>query len=134
MGALSVDVPAYGRLLARTTPKVIENEAEYDHMLAQAERLMDRGDRRTREEDALLSLLVSLIQTYEEKRYPMRRPSPHKMLRYLIEQRGLKQADLVPLFKSSGYASDVISGKRSISRVHARKLADFFGVSTDLFI
>ena len=36
-----------------------------------------------------------------------------------MEQRGLKQADLVPIFKSRGYVSDVINGKRAISKVHA---------------
>ena len=48
--------------------------------------------------------------------------------------RGLKQADLLPVFKSSGYASDVISGRRAISKACARKLAAFFGVSVELFI
>jgi HTH-type transcriptional regulator/antitoxin HigA len=134
MGALTVDVRAYGRLLARSTPKVIESEAEYDRMLGEAERLMDRGRRRSAEEDALLSLLVSLIQTYEERRYPMRRPSPREMLLYLLDQGKLKQADLLPLFKSRGYISDVVNGKRAISRTQARKLADFFGVSADLFV
>src|ERR1035438_7405912 len=125
MGALRVDLQAYGRLLARSTPKVIETEADYNRSLAEVDRLMDRGDQRTPEEDALLSLIVSLIQTYEEKRYPMRQPSPREMLAYLLEQKGLKQVDLIPVFKSSGYVSDVINGKRAISKNHARKLADF---------
>ena len=56
------------------------------------------------------------------------------MLVYLMEQRGLKQADLLPIFKSSGYASDVINRKRAISRVHAKQLAEFFNVSANLFI
>jgi HTH-type transcriptional regulator/antitoxin HigA len=134
MGALRVDLQAYGRLLARSTPKVIESEADYDRSLAAVERLMDRGDRRTPEEEALLSLIVTLIQAYEEKRYPMRKPSPCEMLVYLLEQKGLKQADLIPVLKSSGYISDVVNGKRAISKNHARKLADFFGVSAELFI
>lgn len=134
MGALTLDVRRYGRLLAKTVPKVIENEEEYGRVLSEVERLMDRGDHRTAEEDALLSLLVSLIQAYEQRHYPMREVSAHEVLRYLMEKRGLKQADLVPIFKSSGYVSDVINGKRAISKAHARKLAAFFGVSAELFI
>ena len=134
MGALTLDVRRYGRLLAKTVPKVIENEEEYERVLSEAERLMDRGDYRTAEEDALLSLLVCLIQAYEQRHYPMREVSPHEVLRYLMEKRGLKQADIVPIFKSSGYVSDVINGKRAISKAHARKLAAFFGVSAELFI
>jgi HTH-type transcriptional regulator/antitoxin HigA len=118
----------------RIAPKVIETEEENERMLVEAERLMDRGDRRTPEEDALLTLLVCLIQAYEQQHYPMREASPHEVLRYLMEKRELKQVDLVPIFKSSGYVSDVIHGKRGISKAHARKLAVFFGVSAELFI
>lgn len=134
MGALTLDVRRYRRLLAKTVPKVIDNAGEYERVLAEVERLMDRGDHRTAEEDTLLSLLVSLTQAYEQRHYPMREVSPHEVLRYLMEKRGLKQADLVPIFKSSGYASDVINGKRAISKAHARKLAAFFGLSAELFI
>ena len=134
MGAVTLDSRRYARLLAKAVPKVIETDEENERMLAQAEELMDRGQRRTPEEDALLSLLVLLIQAYEQQHYPMRQPSPQEMLNYLIEQRGLKQADLIPVFKSSGYVSDVVHGKRAISKAHARKLAEFFGVSAELFI
>jgi HTH-type transcriptional regulator/antitoxin HigA len=51
-----------------------------------------------------------------------------------MEQRGLRQADLLPIFKSKGYASDVVNGKRAISKTHARRLAEHFRVSIDLFI
>jgi len=56
------------------------------------------------------------------------------MLVYLMERRGLKQAYLLPIFKSRGYISDVINGKRAISKALARQLAGFFKVSADLFI
>ena len=134
MGALTLDAKRYGRLLAKTVPKVIESENEHERMVAEVDQLMDRGDQRTAEEDALLSLLVSLIQAYEQRHYPMHETSPHEVLRYLMDKRGLKQAGLVPIFRSSGYVSDVINGKRAISKVHARKLAEFFGVSAELFI
>jgi HTH-type transcriptional regulator/antitoxin HigA len=51
-----------------------------------------------------------------------------------MEQRGLKQADLVPIFRSRGYVSDVMNRKRAISKAHARQLAGFFQVSPSLFI
>jgi HTH-type transcriptional regulator/antitoxin HigA len=56
------------------------------------------------------------------------------MLVYLMEQRSLKPADLLPIFKSRGYVSDVLNAKRAISKVHAKQLAEFFKVSVDLFI
>jgi antitoxin component HigA of HigAB toxin-antitoxin module len=67
MGTLTIDTKRYGRLLARATPKVIEAGKEYERALAEIEKLMDRGANRTAEEHARLALLVSLVQSYEEK-------------------------------------------------------------------
>lgn len=113
---------------------MIETEKEYAGTLKKIEQLMDQGPNRIAEESALLALLVSLVQSYEEKHYAIGSPSPVELLRYLMEKRGLKQADLVPVFGSSGYVSDVVNGRRGISKAHARGLAEFFHVSADLFI
>jgi hypothetical protein len=48
--------------------------------------------------------------------------------RIYLRRRGLKQSELVPIFKSKGYASDVINGRRGISRTLAKQLAAFFNV------
>jgi HTH-type transcriptional regulator/antitoxin HigA len=134
MGALVIDGKKYARVLARVLPRVIATDEEHERILGEVEKLMDKGDRRTAEEDAALDLMVRLVKDYEEEHHPLRDPSPHEMLVYLMEQRGLKQADLLPIFKSRGYVSDVINAKRAISKVHARQLAGFFSVSADLFI
>jgi HTH-type transcriptional regulator/antitoxin HigA len=52
----------------------------------------------------------------------------------MMEMNQLKQADLVPIFGSSGVTSEVISGKREISKANAKALAKFFHTSTDLFL
>jgi len=51
-----------------------------------------------------------------------------------MEMNRLKQADLLSVFGSSGIASEVINGKREISKAHAKALAKFFHTSTDLFL
>jgi hypothetical protein len=60
--------------------------------------------------------VVRLIQDYDERNYPLPDPSPVEMLTYLLEQRGLKQADLEPVFRSKGCVSDVLNGRRAISK------------------
>jgi HTH-type transcriptional regulator / antitoxin HigA len=134
MGALVIDNRKYARVLAKVLPRVIATDAEHERMLAEVEKLMDKSEHRTAEEDAALDLMVGLIKDYEVEHHPLPDPSPREMLVYLMEQRGLKQADLVPVFKSRGYISDVVNAKRAISKVHARKLAGFFKISADLFI
>lgn len=134
MGALAMDDKKYARVLAKILPRVIATRKEHERMLAEVEKLMDKGEHRTTEEDAALDLMVRLIKDYEEEHHGLPDPSPHEMLAYLMEKRGLKQADLVPIFNSRGYVSDVINGKRAVSKAHAKQLAVFFNVSADLFI
>lgn len=134
MGTLVIDNKKYARVLAKVLPRVIGTDEEHERMLAEVEKLMDKAEHRSTEEDAALDLMVRLIQDYEEEHHPLRDPSPLEMLVYLMEQRALRQADLLPIFKSRGYVSDVIHGKRAISKGHARQLAEFFRVSANLFI
>src|ERR1039458_47823 len=116
MGALVIDNKKYARVLAKVLPRVIATDEEHERMLGEVEKLMDKSEHRTAEEDTALDLMVRLIKDYEEEHDPLPDPSPHEMLVYLMEQRGLKQADLLPIFKSRGYVSDVINAKRAISR------------------
>ncbi|MDQ3710885.1 MAG: transcriptional regulator, partial [Acidobacteriota bacterium] len=60
--------------------------------------------------------------------------APNEILKFLMEERELKQTDLLQIFGSSGVTSEVINGKRSISKVQAKKLAKHFKVSVELFI
>lgn len=134
MGALVIDDKKYARVLAKILPRVITTDGEHARMLDEVEKLIDKGEYRTAEEDAALDLMARLIKDYEKEHHPMPDPTPHEMLVYLMEQRNLRQADLLPIFKSRGYVSDVINAKRAISKAHARQLAQFFKVSANLFI
>jgi len=134
MGRLIIDDKKYARVLARVLPRVIGTVEEHERMLVEVEKLMDKGEHRAAEEDAALDLMVRLIKDYEEEHHPLPDPTPREMLVYLMERRNLKQADLVPIFKSSGYVSDVINAKRAISKTHAKQLGEFFRVSASLFI
>jgi HTH-type transcriptional regulator/antitoxin HigA len=51
-----------------------------------------------------------------------------------MESRGAKQSHLWEVFGSKGIASEVMSGKRGISKTHAKALANHFHVPVDLFI
>jgi HTH-type transcriptional regulator/antitoxin HigA len=133
--ALALDTKKYARLLTRALPAPIETEEEYERLLTQVERLMAKGEEAlSPEESKLLDLLVTLIEQYEEQHYPVAPVSPQEMLHHLMEARGLTHKDVWPLFGSKGVASEVLNGKRSISKAQAKKLAEFFHVSPALFI
>ena len=123
-------------LLAKAVPCVITTEAEHERALATVEALVEKGERNmTPEEDALLDLLTNLIRDYEAMTYPPREKSkPDEMVAFLLGQRGLRPSDLWPVIGSKGRVSEILSGKRSISKEQAKKLAEFFHVRADLFI
>lgn len=124
---------AYARLLAQHQPKIILTEEENDAAIALAEELEHRPHR-TPEEDALLELLVTLIEKFEAEHYPIPEGNPHSILLHLMEARDLKQEDLVGVLGSKDVASEVVNGKRSISKAQAKALAEFFKVDANLFI
>ena len=137
MGALTTgfDMKRYGRLLAKASPRVIATDQERDRAVAIVESLMEKGERNmTPEEDALLSLVTNLIRDYEAGAYPPRgRSKPHQMVAFLLEQRGLSSKNLWPVIGSKGRVSEILSGKRDISKEQAKTLAEFFHVQADLF-
>lgn len=126
--------PAYGKLLAIVRPRVIKTEAENQRALAKLEALDSLGRPLTTEEAELAELLTVLIQLFEETRYPLGQAAPLDALRELMEARELRQRDLIAVFGASSVVSDVLNGKRGISKTHARKLAEFFHVPLSLFI
>ncbi|MBZ5702912.1 MAG: transcriptional regulator [Acidobacteriia bacterium] len=128
-----LDEKTYGLLLRRTLPRVLHTDEECERLTAELLRLDEREDL-TPEEKELAELLTVLIDEYEERRYPIRKASPQQTLQHLMEARKLTQKDLWKIFGSKGITSEVFHGKRSISKAQAKRLAEFFHVSTELFI
>jgi HTH-type transcriptional regulator / antitoxin HigA len=131
--SITFDKTTYGKLLAEFQPKVIASEDEYNLTLEAVEKLMWCKNR-SPEQTAMLQLLVTLIEQFEEKHYPMPPSSPHAVLQHLMEARGMKQSDLVGILGSKGVVSEIVNGKRAISKAQAKALGDLFHVSPGLFI
>jgi HTH-type transcriptional regulator/antitoxin HigA len=131
---LVLDPVVYGNLLAAELPKPIENEKEFERMAQRLEELDFPSRDLTPEEVALREILAALVEVYEKEHHQLPVQPPCEMVRYLMEQRGLRQADLVPVLGTRAQVSDVVTGRRGISKAQARKLADFFQVSAELFI
>jgi HTH-type transcriptional regulator/antitoxin HigA len=129
-----LDPVVYGNLLAAELPKPIEIEKEFERMAERLEELDFPSRNLTPEEVALREILAALVEVYEKEHRQLPEQPPYEMVRYLLEQRGLKQADLVSVLGTRAQVSDVVTGKRGISKAQAKKLAGFFQVSADLFI
>jgi HTH-type transcriptional regulator/antitoxin HigA len=135
MSTQTLNPVAYGELLARVQPHPIKDDREYDRLVAEVGRLMERGERNlSREETSLLEMLSILIEDYDRKHYPLPASEPRKMVAFLLEQRGLKPHDLWPVIGSKSRVSEILSGRRTVSKAHAKKLAAFFRIPVDLMI
>ena len=85
----------------------------------------------TVEEETLLSLWGLL---YESKYYPDPEVTPRDVLLHLIEVREIKQVKLVGIIGSKGVVSEVVNGKRAISKAQAKALGEFFNINPSVFI
>jgi HTH-type transcriptional regulator/antitoxin HigA len=130
---LTVDPRKYTRLANRVVVKAIDSEDEYDHMVSAVEQLMDKDDL-SPEESALLETLAILVQAYDDRHHPVAQTPPNEMLAYLMESSGITAKDLLPVLGTRGRISEVLSGKRSISKDQAKRLAATFHVTAGLFI
>jgi HTH-type transcriptional regulator / antitoxin HigA len=125
----------YAELLTAVLPKPIETEAENERALTIVNQLMTKGEKKlTAEERWLLRLLVRLIEDFEEKAYPIPTAEPLAVLKTLMTDHELKQSDLATLFGGRSRISDVLAGKRDISKAQAKALAERFNVPADVFI
>lgn len=131
---IRIDPARYKRLLSQAMPVIIETEEENERMLKFIEKIMDKGENLSPEEEKLLKLLTRLVEDFEERYYKPRDASPLEVLQHLMESRETKQTHLWEVFGSKGIASEVLNGKRGISKTHARALAEYFHVPADLFI
>ena len=92
---------------------------------------MLKADERTPGESALLGALATFVHEYELKKSPLENHTPGEMLEFMMEQHDKKSVDL-PLPHTR--VSEILSGKRSISKAQAIALGEFFHVSSILFL
>jgi HTH-type transcriptional regulator / antitoxin HigA len=129
----AVNKRRYAQLLTRALPQVIHTEAENDRCVRALETLHDSGSL-TAEKERLAELLTLLIEDFEDRHYQLRAAGPIQAVRELMDANGLKQVDLLDVFGTASVASEVLRGKRNLSKVHVCKLAERFHTSPELFL
>lgn len=124
--------PEYDQLLHEIQPRVPDRPKENQRLLGEIETLMKKGEENlSPAEDAMLGTLFSLVREYEQRSYRRKKSSPAEMLVFLMEENRLAAADL-PL--PANRVSEILSGKREVSKDQAKALGKFFHVSPAAFI
>jgi HTH-type transcriptional regulator/antitoxin HigA len=124
----------YSELLSNTLPGVIESLEEYNRIEEIFNRLMDK-ENLAPEEDKLFLLLQNLLEDYEKRTLPpLEKSSPRETLKFLIEENQLRQSDLAGIFGAQSVVSEVLKGKREITKNQAKALAEKFSLRVEAFI
>jgi len=136
MGAIEIDRIAkrYKALCELVPLKPITRKKEYEAAVEHLNQLLDAGGaNQVHPLAGLVEALGELIQAYEKRETPMAQAEPREVLRYLMTEHGLRQTDLGGI-ASQGTISDILCGRRGISKALAKKLAAKFHLSAGVFV
>lgn len=122
----------YDALVARFVPRTIHEEGDYQAALAMIDDILSRSELHAAEAD-YLELITQLVVAYEQRNHPVDDVRGIDVLRVLMAEHGLRQKDLIDVFKTESIASEVLSGKRELNKSQIEKLAAKFSVSPAVF-
>ncbi len=122
----------YSTLLADVQPEVIRNAEQNQAYIRRLEKLTSKRNVSDAEEK-LIRLLTVLVEDYESRHYPVPDAGPLDIIRHLMEEHRLRQKDLVGIFGTESIVSDVLHGKRDLTKEHIRRLSQRFHVSPAVF-
>ena len=107
----------------------IRTKRDYRRALKEIEALMD-AKRGTPEGDRL-DVLVTLVEAWEAKHYPIDLPDPVAAIKYHMEQQGLVPKDLVPYIGSRNRVYEVLNRKRPLTRKMVWRLHSGLGIPAE---
>jgi HTH-type transcriptional regulator/antitoxin HigA len=120
-------------MIAQGAPRVIHNDRElatYTEALFQLTSIKNPSA----SEAQAIELLTLLVDQYEQAHYSVPAADAVSVVRFLIEQQGLTQRDLIPQFGSESAVSMFLRGQRKLTLEQVRKLSARFKIPADVFL
>ncbi|MBX9894468.1 MAG: transcriptional regulator [Nitrosomonas sp.] len=112
--------------------KPIKTDADYRAALKEVESLMS-AETNTPEGEKL-DVLVTLIEAYERKHFPLDLPDPIEAIKFEMDQKGLTIKDLEPMIGKSNRVYEVLNRKRSLTLRMIQKLHQELGIPAESLI
>jgi HTH-type transcriptional regulator / antitoxin HigA len=112
--------------------KPIKTEADYEAAVTEIGRLWgskigtSAGDR--------LDVLATLVEAYEQDRYPIEPPDPIEAIKFRMEQQGLTRKDLEAIFGTRTRVAEILNRRRGLSINMIRKLHAELGISAEVLL
>ncbi len=115
-------------------PRIIKTEEQYQRYLSEVERLAVHDPDPASVDGGRLELLAKLVEDYEKSRFKFRKPSPVEAILFRMEEQGLRQKDMAEMLGGKNRASEVLSGKRSLTLTMIRALYEKLAIPLELLI
>lgn len=112
--------------------KPIRTEADYEIALKTIDQLWDAAQGSPEADQ--LDVLVTLVEAYEEKHYPISPPDPIEAILHYMESQGLSEPDLQTYLGADTPVSEVLNRKRALSLDMIRKLHKGLGIPADILV
>ena len=112
--------------------KPIKTDADYRAALKEIETLMMATP--DTPEGEKLDVLVTLVEAYESKHYPLDLPDPVEAIKFEMEQKGLTVKDLEPMIGKSNRVYEILNHKRSLTLKMIWKLHRELGIPAESLI
>jgi len=112
--------------------KPIRNERDYRKALKEIDGLMDA--RPNTAEGDRLDVLITLVDAWEHKHWPIDLPDPVEAILFAMEQRGLTRRDLEPFIGSRARVAEILNHKRPLTLPMIRRLHHGLGIPAEVLI
>lgn len=123
----------YAGLFRNALPLPPRSEADNRRLIGLLAALDEREDL-TAEEEAFAELLSIVIEDFENRHYSLPAVSPEEALRALMEDRGLKHKDIAAIVGNKGLTTEILAGRRKISKDVAKRLSESLRVPVEILL
>ncbi|MGB6687861.1 MAG: transcriptional regulator [Terracidiphilus sp.] len=112
--------------------KPIKTDADHDAALREIELLW--GAKEGTPDGDRLEILITLVEAFEEKRFPIDIPDPIEAIKFRLEQQGADQKSLIGIIGNRTRVFEVLRGDRALSLAMIRQLNELLGIPAEVLI
>lgn len=116
------------------TLKPIKTKKDYEAYMDWVDHLFDKKVKHNSPEGETLQVVLLLIKEYEDRYYPIPTPDPIEAIKIKMEEKGLRNKDLVGIVGSKGYISAVLNKRKPLTLELAKIFHRELGVSADVLL
>ena len=122
--------------LTALTLQPIRSEDDYRDALKRVEQFFDAAQEPDpdSEEGAFFEALMTLVEAYERKHYPISPPDPIEAIKFRMDQNGISVKDLEPIIGKSNRVYEVLNRKRPLTLAMIRRLHSALGIPAEVLI